>query len=186
MSCRCTLFPILFHLSSWPPHHCVHLLLLAKNDKPVKALGHDPSIVHYSSGSAPKNHGSSAREAPEDDVNQDDCQDYDFHICEELHNRVFVDFEVFMKSVLHVPHDWKDVWGLAIAVVKTNGNFAKCHAQYCQKCNQPGLHKKSFYTPFVDTMNTVLDALSGSGIVAITPQCYPITDSIVVLCGVTN
>ena len=143
-------------------------LPLAKNNKPIlKASKCDHSMVHYSSGSSPNSHRSSACETPEDDADQEVIyyhrQDYNGYIRRELYNRVFVDFEVFMKSVLHTPDDWKDIWGLTIAVVKMNGNSMNCHTQYCQKCDQPSLHEKSFYTLFVDTMSAILDALSGSG-----------------------
>ena len=142
----------------------------AENDKPLFMLSReDPIIIHYSSGSSPDTRGSPVRETPADDVDQEvryyDRQDYDDLIHEELYNRVFVDFEAFMKTVLHVPADWKDVWGPAIAAVKTNEIFTKFYTQYRQKCDHSGLHKKTFYTPFVDTISAVLDALSGSGIV---------------------
>ena len=167
---------------------------LAENNKPLlKASKGDPGIVNYSSNSAPSDRGSSARETLKEDTVQDvryyDSQDYDHYIRKELYNRVFVDFEVFMKSVLHVPHDWKDAWGPAITAVKTNEIFTKFHTQYCQKCEQPGLPEESFYTPFVDTMSAVLDVLSQSqfgGISTATLRCYPVNDPKVLSGGVIS
>ena len=43
---------------------------------------------------------------------------------------VFVDIEDFMKSVLHVPADWRARWGPVIRVVKCNPDFTKHYFKY--------------------------------------------------------
>jgi hypothetical protein len=86
--------------------------------------------------------------------------DYDGYIREDLSSRVFVDFEVFMKSVLHVPEDWKTLWGPAIEAVKADQNFKDYHKDYCRQCAKEGTLEKPFYKPLMNTANAVLDVLS--------------------------
>jgi len=43
---------------------------------------------------------------------------------------VFVDIEDFMKSVLHVPSDWRTQWGPVIRAVKQNPYFVKHYRGY--------------------------------------------------------
>jgi len=43
---------------------------------------------------------------------------------------VFIDIEDFMKSVLHVPADWRARWGPAIRAVKHNPDFMKHYLRY--------------------------------------------------------
>ena len=105
--------------------------------------------------------------------------DYDNYISEHLKRRVFVDFEVLMKHVMHVPDDWKTRWGPAIEAVKVDPEFQKHHEEYCEQCDKTSAHEKSLYGPLTNTANAVLDVLSRStfdGISPKTPQYYRIND----------
>ena len=164
---------------------------------------HNRTTVYDGIGSTPISRGSSIRKRQQEDADKDiRCkrEDYDDYIREDFESRVFVDFEAFMKSVLHVPDNWKDAWGPAIAAIKRNKKFKKCHKEYCQKCDQLGLHETSFYEPFVNTANTVLKILSKSkfavsdieseskrgGIALTTPQYYRVNDPKRLSGGVIN
>ena len=86
--------------------------------------------------------------------------EYDEYIHEDLNSRVFVDLEVFMKSVLHVPDDWKTMWGPAIEAVKKDPNFYGHHERYHWLCSGPSPAETSFYESLVKTANAALDVLS--------------------------
>ena len=87
--------------------------------------------------------------------------DYDDYIYEDFKSRVFVDFEVFMKHVLHVPDDWKSVWGPAIEAVKADSDFKRHHEEYCN--HRDGLGpRETFYRPLMNAANAVLEVVSRS------------------------
>ena len=88
--------------------------------------------------------------------------DYDHHVHVDLQSRVFVDFEVFMKSVLHVPDDWKTRWGPVIEAVKAHQEFMKHHKEYCEHCENEAPLEGSFYEPLMGATNAVIDVLSRS------------------------
>ena len=185
--------PVPSHLppmATTPPHSP---LPSAKQDNLVLVTPRrDPSVAYDAPGSTPYSRGSSTFKGQADDMDKDvryKREDYDDYIREDLHGRVFVGFDAFIRSVLHVPDNWKDVWGPAIAAVKANERFTECHTEYCQRCNQPGLPEKSFYEPFVNTANAVLDVLSGpefDDTPTITPQYYRVNDPKRLLGGVMN
>lgn len=54
---------------------------------------------------------------------------------------VFVDIEVFIKSVLHAPVDWKTQWAPVIHMVKRNPDFMKHYLEHRV------LHKKKYAEP---------------------------------------
>ena len=121
------------------------------------------SISRSRPGPTPPNRGSSSRKGQEGDTDRDEKyarEDYDNYIREDLNSRVFVDFEVFLKSVLHAPNDWKTQWNPAIEKVKTNENFKAHHKKYCQQCEEVGALETMFYRPLADTANAVLDVVS--------------------------
>jgi hypothetical protein len=126
--------------------------------------------------------GSSMRQKQEGDtdrVEKFNRADYDDYIREDLNSRVFVDFEVFMKHVLHVPDNWKTEWGPAIEAVKADPDFKNHHKEYCERCNEFGSHEESFYAPLMNTANAALDVLSRStfdGISRKIPQYYRVND----------
>ena len=137
-----------------------------------------PQVLSDAVGSGtPNNRGSSARqrqEAFEDETRRYKRRDYDEYIREDLQSRVFIDFDVFLKSVLHAPGDWKTKWERAIAEVKKNEKFKESYEAYCKECNKCGGHEVEFYKPLIDTANAVLEVVSDPkvGDVAGTPQYY--------------
>ena len=136
--------------------------------------------------------GSSMRQRQEGDtdrVEKFNREDYDDYIREDLRSRVFVDFEVFMKSVLHVPDDWKTAWGPAIEAVKADPDFKKHYEEYCKQCNKFGSREGPFYAPLMNTANAVLGVLSRSmfdGISPNIPQYYRVNDPKKLRGGVFN
>ena len=73
---------------------------------------------------------------------------------------MFVDFEVYMKHVLHAPDDWKTRWGPAIEATKTDFEFRKYHEEHRRHCGKSGSQEASFYEPLMNTAEAVLDVLS--------------------------
>ena len=137
--------------------------------------------VRYDSPSTPSSHGTAARKRQEGDTDRDEKYrriDYDEYIREDLHSRVFVDFEAFIKSALHVPHDWRTLWGPAIKAVKEDKSFKEFHRKYCEQCDRPGPHEVDFYDPLVDTANSVLKVVYPSKFEGIsgTPQYYRVNN----------
>jgi len=137
-------------------------------------------------------HGSSIRRNQEGDADRIDgydCADYDEYIREDLGSRVFVDFDVFMKRVLHVPDDWKTRWGPVIDAVKANAEFSQSHERYCELCEEIGTLDK-FYQVLTDTTNAILNVVSGfnfEGIPSKEPhQHYRVNDPKHVRGGVMN
>ena len=122
--------------------------------------------------------GSSTCQSQESDTDRAERfhqADYDGYIREDLRSRVFVDFEVFMKYVLHVPDDWKTAWGPAIEAVKADPDFERCYEKYCEQCNKSYSQEESFYAPLINAANAALGVLSRStfdGIPSQTPQYY--------------
>ena len=60
-----------------------------------------------------------------DQVGKFNPADYDNYIREDLGSRVFVDFDVFIKSVLHAPEDRGSAWGSAIEAVKAGSDITR-------------------------------------------------------------
>ena len=121
----------------------------------------------------------SKQEGDTDRIDKYDCADYDGYIREDLTSRVFVDFEVFMKRVLHVPDDWGSRWKSAIDAVKTDAEFNKHHQEYCKLCNTPGIVENVLYQPLMNTANAVLGVLSKfdfDGIPSEPRQYYHVND----------
>jgi len=105
--------------------------------------------------------------------------DYERYIREDLHGRVFVEFEVFMQHVLHVPDNWKSEWGSAIEAARADPDFKRSLEEYCEPCVDSNSDEESFYDPLTDAVNAVLAVVSREtfeGISSRIPQN----------CGVTN
>ena len=136
--------------------------------------------------------GSSVRQRQEGDTDRVEGykrEDYDDYIREDLECRVFVDFEVFMKHVLHVPDDWRTKWAPAIEAVKANRDFTKHLNEYRKHCNTSSAQESSFYKPLVAIANTILGVLSQSkfnGISSGIPQYYRVNDPKKLRGGVIN
>ena len=111
------------------------------------------------------------------------AQDFERH-------RVFVDMEVFMKSVLHVPKDWRELWGQTIEDIKKDKIFSLAYACYSNQCDTPGGHEWEFYKPLVEMANAILDfssePSSDDSVKPTTPQRYLRNDPQRVLRGVMN
>ena len=150
----------------------------------------DPTTVI---GLTPLSRGSSVRQRQEGDtdrVDGYDCHDYEDYIREDLSCRVFVDFGVFMKYVLHVPDDWQTRWKPAIDAVKANKRFDKYHKTYCKLCERNGTLEKDFYQPLMETANAILSVVTSktsfNGIPSKKRQYYHINNPNHVKGGVMN
>ena len=122
-------------------------------------VSHSVSVPDISSPSV----GSIMRQTQEvgaDQVGKFRRADYDNYIREDLGSRVFVDFDVFIKSVLHVPEDWRSACGSAIEAVKADPDFKRHYKGYCCKCNDSDAIEKSFYPFLIETANAALGVLS--------------------------
>lgn len=95
-------------------------------------------------------------------VHQGQDDSYSPFIQQDLNNRVFVDFEVFMKHVLHVPDDWKDAWGPTIEAVKADSDFEKHYGEYRKLCEDFGTHEELPHKTLVNTAKAAFDVLSRS------------------------
>lgn len=103
------------------------------------------------------------QESNSDRVEKYDRNDYRQYLVEDFErHRVFVDIEVFMKHVLHVPDDWKTKWGPTIERIKVNGPFSALHMEYCAECDIHGTQEKNFYRPLMGMGNAILDVASKS------------------------
>jgi len=115
--------------------------------------------------STPLSRGSSIlqRDSDTDRVESYGRDDYDEYICEGLKSRVFVDFEVFMQSVLHVPKDWGTEWKFVMEAVGADPEFQKHHKEYFECCDGAVTREELFYKPLAKMANAVLDVWSRLG-----------------------
>jgi len=115
---------------------------------------------------------------------------YEQYIVQDFErHRVFVDIDVFMKHVLHVPENWKVLWGRTIRRIKRDRVFSTAHWDYSRQCGTQGVQEWRFYKPLVDMGNAILDfsrASSDSSVEPQTTQRYLRNDPRRVLCGVMN
>ena len=125
-----------------------------------------------------------------DQVQKYDSDKYEEYIIRDFErHRVFVDIDVFMTHVLHVPENWKDLWGRTIRRVKRDGVFSTAHWDYSRRCGTHGIQERTFYKPLVDMGNAILDFSKTSpddSVKPQTPQRYLRNDPRKVLCGVIN
>jgi len=119
-----------------------------------------------------------------------DSAKYEQYIAQDFeHHRVFVDIDVFMKNVLHVPDNWKELWGRTIRRIKRDRTFSTAHWDYSRQCGTQGVQEWRFYKPLVDMGNAILDFFGSSPDDCAkpqTPQCYLRNDPKRVLCGAMN
>ena len=187
------------HPDAWCPSTCSrlppmpttpprsHSQSVEQNKLVLETPRRNLSAVYNRPGPTPNSHKSSVLKKQEGDTDRVDGykrEDYDQYIRKDLHSRVFVDFEVFLKSVLHAPHNWKKVWGPTIKAVKADKEFLECLQGYCNQCNTSGLQEKIFYEPLVKTANAVLGVVSADALG--NPQYYHINDSGKLRGGVMN
>ena len=126
-------------------------------------------------------------------LDEDEDQTYDIDKYEQFitqdfeRHRVFVDIDVFMKHVLHVPENWKALWGRTIRGIKRNEAFSTAHWDYHRQCSTQGVKESNFYKPLVAMGNAILDVSKKStdgSVKPQTPQLYLRNDPRKVLCGV--
>ena len=124
----------------------------------------------------PPSRGSSVHQSQESDTDwaeEFNWADYDDYIYEDFKSRVFVDFEVFMEHVLHVPDDWRTVWGPAIEAVKADSDFKSHHTEYCNNRDESG-SRETFYGPLMTSVNAVQEVASRFMFGDISPEIsYP-------------
>ena len=143
-------------------------------------------------GSTPLSRGTSIKRNQDGDtdrVEKYNREDYEDYIREDLGSRVFVDYEVFMEYVLHVPVDWNTKWRPAIDAVIADADFKKFHEEYCGLCGRSGTVEKDLYLPLMKMANAVLDVLSKSefdGIPSGELQYYHVNEPNRVSGGVMN
>ena len=121
------------------------------------------SAAHSVPGITPCSRGTSVRSRQEGNTDRVDGykrDEYDDYVREDLRSRVFIDFEVFMKSVLHVPTDWKEEWKSMIEAVKKDSAFTQFRERYRQCCEDSKSLEEEFYEPLMETANAVLNVLS--------------------------
>jgi len=127
----------------------------------------------------PMSHGTSTLQKLEHDTDKaqkHDSAKYEQYIAQDFErHRVFVDIDVFMKNVLHVPKNWKKLWGPTINRIKRNKKFSTPHWEYARKCGAHRTLEEEFYKPLVQMGNAVLDlseSLANKSVKARTPQRY--------------
>ena len=69
-----------------------------------------------------------------------DSAKYKQYITQDFESHwVFVDIEVFMKNVLHIPDNWKELWGPTINRIKSRPDFLMAHLDYSRQCDTESL-----------------------------------------------
>ena len=141
------------------------ILLPAKSDQFRSGTpGRNRSAACDTPGPTLSECSSSTPKVQEDDpdgVEEPNRKEYNT-VYQDLNSRVFVDFEVFLQSVLHVPRDWKTLWGPAIEAVKAGQEFSTRHGEYCRRCEDYGASRQSFSDPLTKTANKIVDVVSSS------------------------
>jgi hypothetical protein len=67
-----------------------------------------------------------------------------------------------MKHVLHVPENWKKLWGRTINRIKRDPVFSTAHWDYTRQCGTKGVQEWRFYKPLVDMGNAIFDIAGSS------------------------
>ena len=115
---------------------------------------------------------------------------YDQYIVRDFeHYRVFLDIDVFMKRVLCVPENWKELWGPIIGRIKRDRVFLTALWDCSRRCKTQEVQEQRFYKPLVDMGNVILNLSKPSSDDTIKPQIlqrYLVGDPERVLCGVMN
>ena len=84
-----------------------------------------------------------------------DFDNYGYHLVRDFkYYRVFVDIDVFMKRVLHVPDNWKELWGPTIGRIKRDPVFSTAHWDYSRQCGTQRIDGR-FCKSLVDMGNTI-------------------------------
>ena len=84
-------------------------------------------------------------------------------ISRDLENyRVFVDMDVFMKHVLHIPENWEELWAGTIGRIKQDPVFSLAIWEHTRWCGAQGIREDIFYKPLVDMINAILEICESS------------------------
>jgi len=129
----------------------------------LKTPDRNRSAVRSVPDTTPLSGGSSMRQRQEGNTDRVDGYargDYEEYVREDLKSRVFVDFEVFMKSVLHVPKDWSTKWKSIIEAIRADPEFQKYHKEYFERCDGSATREVLFYEPLAKMANAALDVWS--------------------------
>ena len=123
----------------------------------------DPSVICNALGSTSSTFGSPNHKEQEGNADSGErCKHEDHNNAyQDLDTQVFVDFEVFLQSALHVPRDWRTLWGPAIEAIKAGQEFSTYHGEYCRRCEEDSLGQ-SFSDLLIKTTNTIIDVMSTS------------------------
>ena len=147
---------------STTPSHSFLPLAGKPNQIRSETLGPDHSAPHDAPD--PTTFDSSTRKGQEDDpdsVKECEREEYD-NVYQDLGSQVFIDFEVFLQSVLRIPHHWKTSWGPAIEGVKVDQEFSTHHREYRRQCRGYGSVGQSFSDVLMKIANSVTDVMSAS------------------------
>jgi hypothetical protein len=119
-----------------------------------------------------------------------DSAKYEEYIAQDFErHRVFVDIEMFMKHVLHVPENWRELWGPTIESIKVDDAFSIAHSDYSRQCEPSGPPEERFYKPLVDMTNAILGYSWSSLDECVKPrtrQCFLRNDPNKIHSGVMN
>jgi len=158
-----------------------------------KTPQHKPDATHSAPFSTPMAAGTTVLPklgADTDKPKKYNCDKYEQYIAQDFErHRVFVDIDVFMKHVLHVPENWEELWGRTIRQIKRDRDFAKAIWDYTRHCGTQGVQEQTFYQPLVHIANTILKISSSSSsdlTKPLTPQRYLRNDPRNVSCGMMN
>ena len=73
------------------------------------------------------------------------------------HNQVFVDIDVFMAHVLHVPEDWEVSWDSVIRKIKCDSAFLAAHRDFTRRSGTQGAEEWRPHKSLVDMTNVVVE-----------------------------
>ena len=158
------------------------------NPPPMPAPADATGLVR---GQTPLSYGTSIVQKlrPDTDQSQKYTSDkYEEYIVQDFErHRVFIDIDVFMENVLHVPNDWRETWADAIAKVKADGPFKIAHIRYSRLCDTSGAPERDFYEPLVSMTNAILKSCQSQvSVMPRTPQRYLVNDPKRVSCGIID
>ena len=121
--------------------------------------------IQASASSTPMAHGCSTVSKLELDPDQPralNSAKYEEFLTQDFErHRVFVDIDVFMERVLHVPSNWKEEWGSTIEAVKGDQLFNAAFQDYSKMC-QDGVLEVKYYQPLVKIANAVFKVTESS------------------------
>ena len=104
----------------------------------------------------PMPRGSSILHKPGHAPEQPSKYDDDYILGDFDYRRVFIDIDVFMEHVLHVPENWRGLWRRTIMRIKRDETFSISYWDYRRECGIRSPKESRFYRPLVDMSNAIL------------------------------